>query len=201
MWRYQPFRTERRARRSPTSPVVRLRCRREVTPSHSHAVVAERLGSDVERVMSHRVDPSLLQPRDQKRPSSDMDDSELNELVRIEIGASPIEPLKDAIPKPQVYPSTRNGSPTHRSSAAAALRNRPVPARPGRVSRASARKSGPSRLRGSDSRDFVTRDLGRSRVVRRRWKSGYGAPVMGGSRQLACDRNAGTVRHIDWSGG
>ncbi len=84
------------------SSVVQSRRRCQVTSSHHDAVVAEHLGSDVEGVMSVRVDSSLLQPCDQKRASSHMDDSELDELVRIQIGATPIEQLQYAIPKTHV---------------------------------------------------------------------------------------------------
>ncbi len=74
------------------------RCR-QVTSSHHDAEVTEHLGSDVEGVVSVRVGSSLLQPCDQKRASSDMDDSELDELVRIQIGAAPIEELRYAVKK------------------------------------------------------------------------------------------------------
>ena len=128
--------------------------------------------------MSRRVDPSLLQPRDQKWPSSDMDDSELDELVLIEIGASPIEPLKDAIPKTQVDPSTRDGSSPHESSAAEGPRNRRVSARPDQLRRTSsarmtaAERPGPLGLRGFDSRDFRALGLGRSVALLPAWRTG-----------------------------
>ncbi len=75
--------------------------------------------------MSVRVDSSLLQPCDQKRSSSRMDDSELDELVRIQIRATTIEQLQYAIPKTHVDPSTRNGSPRHGMPAVDLVRNRP----------------------------------------------------------------------------